>query len=164
MNIKRSIVQLVLAGAALFVLCGGALVQAFTGPAAVPPLKNASPALDTTTTPQTKDATGSSVFGTVPGVLLDIKGNTSAERLYAWENIVTSQDLTVKGLLVGQENWTSGLRPVCVYEDTSNPLNPNNHKLTICAPQCGNGFVEAGEQCDDGNATNGDGCSISCTL
>jgi cysteine-rich repeat protein len=29
---------------------------------------------------------------------------------------------------------------------------------------CGNGVVEAGEQCDDGNAVNGDGCSNQCVL
>ena len=29
-------------------------------------------------------------------------------------------------------------------------------------PACGNGVVEAGEVCDDGNANNGDGCSSSC--
>lgn len=27
---------------------------------------------------------------------------------------------------------------------------------------CGNGTVEAGEQCDDGNAVSGDGCSATC--
>jgi cysteine-rich repeat protein len=30
-------------------------------------------------------------------------------------------------------------------------------------PECGNGIVEAGEQCDDGNNINGDGCSAVCT-
>jgi cysteine-rich repeat protein len=30
-------------------------------------------------------------------------------------------------------------------------------------PVCGDGHVDAGEQCDDGNTTNGDGCSASCT-
>jgi cysteine-rich repeat protein len=29
-------------------------------------------------------------------------------------------------------------------------------------PVCGNGKVEAGEQCDDGNTTNSDGCSNTC--
>ena len=29
-------------------------------------------------------------------------------------------------------------------------------------PECGNGYVESGEQCDDGNLINGDGCSASC--
>jgi cysteine-rich repeat protein len=29
---------------------------------------------------------------------------------------------------------------------------------------CGNGAVEAGEQCDDGNMMNGDGCSATCQI
>jgi cysteine-rich repeat protein len=29
-------------------------------------------------------------------------------------------------------------------------------------PVCGNGALETGEQCDDGNAANGDGCSSTC--
>jgi uncharacterized protein (TIGR03382 family) len=29
-------------------------------------------------------------------------------------------------------------------------------------PTCGNGVVDPGEQCDDGNTTNGDGCSSTC--
>jgi len=32
-----------------------------------------------------------------------------------------------------------------------------------CPAVCGNGVLEAGEQCDDGNTTNGDGCSSTCT-
>jgi TonB family protein len=31
-------------------------------------------------------------------------------------------------------------------------------------PACGNGRVEAGEDCDDGNRTAGDGCSASCRV
>lgn len=34
----------------------------------------------------------------------------------------------------------------------------------VCLPAgCGNGFVEAGELCDDGNVVSGDGCSLDCT-
>lgn len=33
-----------------------------------------------------------------------------------------------------------------------------------CAPVCGNGVVEMGEQCDDGNTNDGDGCDASCLL
>jgi len=29
-------------------------------------------------------------------------------------------------------------------------------------PSCGNGKLEAGEECDDGNRTAGDGCSATC--
>ncbi|HKQ97731.1 MAG TPA: DUF4215 domain-containing protein [Candidatus Polarisedimenticolia bacterium] len=31
-------------------------------------------------------------------------------------------------------------------------------------PRCGNGFVQPGEACDDGNLANGDGCSAACLL
>ena len=31
-------------------------------------------------------------------------------------------------------------------------------------PQCGNAIVEPGEQCDDGNSTNGDACENNCTV
>jgi len=35
-----------------------------------------------------------------------------------------------------------------------------------CVPTgiCGDGILDAGEQCDDGNTDNGDGCSAGCTL
>ncbi len=35
--------------------------------------------------------------------------------------------------------------------------NPENSKIYIW--RCGNGVIEAGEDCDDGNTNNGDGCS-----
>jgi cysteine-rich repeat protein len=31
-------------------------------------------------------------------------------------------------------------------------------------PVCGNGKLEPGEECDDGNLSNGDGCSCTCTV
>jgi cysteine-rich repeat protein len=31
-------------------------------------------------------------------------------------------------------------------------------------PSCGNGKLEQGEQCDDGNTVSGDGCSSTCTI
>ncbi|MCF7835342.1 DUF4215 domain-containing protein [Candidatus Gracilibacteria bacterium] len=33
-----------------------------------------------------------------------------------------------------------------------------------CIANCGNGILNTGEQCDDGNTTAGDGCSSACTL
>ena len=38
----------------------------------------------------------------------------------------------------------------------------SNGACTVPAPVCGNGIREAGEQCDDGNTTNLDGCSSTC--
>ena len=34
--------------------------------------------------------------------------------------------------------------------------------IGAAAPTCGNNMVEAGETCDDGNTTDGDGCSATC--
>jgi len=36
--------------------------------------------------------------------------------------------------------------------------------LVCPVPECGNGMKETGEQCDDGNRSNGDGCSSRCTI
>jgi cysteine-rich repeat protein len=43
---------------------------------------------------------------------------------------------------------------------------------TLCGPSCGslsqtvcgNGILESGEECDDGNLVSGDGCSLLCTI
>jgi len=35
-------------------------------------------------------------------------------------------------------------------------------KVEVIGPVCGNGVVESGEQCDDGNTNSGDGCSATC--
>jgi cysteine-rich repeat protein len=37
-------------------------------------------------------------------------------------------------------------------------------KIKVVAPGCGDTFVQAGEECDDGNTTSGDGCSDMCKL
>ena len=38
------------------------------------------------------------------------------------------------------------------------------YRLGVTVDQCGNGTQAAGEQCDDGNTTSGDGCSSVCRL
>jgi cysteine-rich repeat protein len=38
----------------------------------------------------------------------------------------------------------------------------HGHETVPARPACGNGIIEAGEQCDDGNTGDGDGCSSSC--
>lgn len=35
---------------------------------------------------------------------------------------------------------------------------------SLTTAQCGDGIVDSGEQCDDGNLFGGDGCSASCTI
>jgi cysteine-rich repeat protein len=41
----------------------------------------------------------------------------------------------------------------------TDPANP----LSTPPPACGNNLLAVGEQCDDGNTSNGDGCSSNCT-
>ncbi len=40
--------------------------------------------------------------------------------------------------------------------------NESYFKRCTLEPACGNGILESNEQCDDGNNTDGDGCSASC--
>jgi len=48
------------------------------------------------------------------------------------------------------------------YSDCSLAGNGNvNDGLGGCT-KCGNGFVDIGEVCDDGNTNSGDGCSSDC--
>lgn len=37
-------------------------------------------------------------------------------------------------------------------------------RLFFALAECGNGFLDAGEECDDGNFGNGDGCSTFCEI
>jgi cysteine-rich repeat protein len=44
------------------------------------------------------------------------------------------------------------------------PAGSNANNDADCAPRCGNQQVETGEQCDDGNASGGDGCTAGCMV
>lgn len=44
----------------------------------------------------------------------------------------------------------------------ANCEDPACAEATVCAVECGNGRVDSGEQCDDGNAIIGDGCDSTC--
>ncbi len=45
----------------------------------------------------------------------------------------------------------------------SSAISSTSSISSAAAPICGNGLLEAGEQCDDGNFIAGDGCSIACS-
>jgi cysteine-rich repeat protein len=56
--------------------------------------------------------------------------------------------------------WVTPLvNGVCDF--TSSATKTDNFKVRGL-PKCGDGKLDAGEECDDGNAINGDGCSVSC--
>jgi cysteine-rich repeat protein len=64
--------------------------------------------------------------------------------------------------------------PAC--QDAQNPAQAPIHVVGACPPgtdpsttdclasTCGDGVVDASEQCDDGNTTAGDGCSANCSF
>ncbi len=45
-----------------------------------------------------------------------------------------------------------------------NDARPGIDGITVITTMCGNGSVDNGEQCDDGNKTPGDGCSVICQI
>ena len=51
----------------------------------------------------------------------------------------------------------------CSKTCTAEPkCRDSSGKTGACATSCGNGNIEPGEDCDDGNQVSGDGCSSSC--
>jgi len=60
--------------------------------------------------------------------------------------------------------------PPCVLADFDNDGDIDLNDTAVFqnvftgGPVCGNGIVEPGEQCDDGNTVNNDGCTNACTL
>lgn len=52
----------------------------------------------------------------------------------------------------------------CANDDGCCPAGCNANNDDDCSSICGNGIVEEGEQCDDGNSIDGDGCSAVCIL
>ncbi|MFO0556276.1 MAG: proprotein convertase P-domain-containing protein [Polyangiaceae bacterium] len=62
-------------------------------------------------------------------------------------------------------NLAVGSYAVCVEDWLNDGTSPPYLLLVgVLAPGCGNGIIEAGEQCDDGNVLDGDSCSSTCQL
>jgi len=59
---------------------------------------------------------------------------------------------------------TSGTYLLIIEEDTPGTGSPTSIALTVLLPlpACGDGTLDPGEVCDDGNTTDGDGCSADC--
>jgi cysteine-rich repeat protein len=68
-----------------------------------------------------------------------------------------------EGLLVPMTITCSGFRDLASVA-VLNHERPSDVVLEPLAPVCGNGHVDPGEQCDDGNRISGDGCSSTCRL
>ena len=55
----------------------------------------------------------------------------------------------------------NSLNKIALFLDLKSTIVPTSkYELSIC----GNGILESGEACDDGNVTDGDGCESNCTI
>ena len=80
------------------------------------------------------------------------------------------------GTVVASGNYNAAVPTVSVPMTDTAVTEPIGfeHALASTLPQfgvflvrstpCGDGSIDAGEACDDGNLANGDGCSVSCTV
>jgi cysteine-rich repeat protein len=69
-------------------------------------------------------------------------------------------DIPENGKIVAAGSFSSGLDiPILVRFEGGewDGVEP-------CVEDCGNGDVEILEECDDGNVTSGDGCSVACLV
>ena len=58
----------------------------------------------------------------------------------------------------------TGLGEECDDGDQNSDSQPDACRTNCTNHRCGDGVTDSGEQCDDGNTVNGDGCSASCQI
>ena len=80
----------------------------------------------------------------------------------------------INNFCVGDDLHTVTISPICTQDLTCDDIT--NEQITTCEfgckggvckpynPKCGNGILDSGEQCDDDNINNGDGCSSQCLV
>jgi cysteine-rich repeat protein len=71
-------------------------------------------------------------------------------------------------LALAIERHTDPNNPARIMSAAFNPQHTGTRAgadmISVGPAACGNGLVELGEQCDDGNTTSGDGCSAVCQI
>ncbi len=87
------------------------------------------------------------------------------------EGCTVFNDLSAGDYTISEEiknNWTAlepadGQIDIELEAGEEKIVNFINYYQEPPAPYCGDGHLDPGEQCDDGNNVNGDGCSATCT-
>jgi cysteine-rich repeat protein len=79
------------------------------------------------------------------------------------DGMVCTRDMIINGgTCTAACSFTNIVAPM--NGDGCCPAGANSLNDTDCPPRCGNGLMEANEQCDDGNMNNADGCTNLCML
>ena len=73
--------------------------------------------------------------------------------------VCTETDTCAEGECIGSDAKDCADNDLCTT-DSCHPIDGCLH--VAIAPCCGNGQKEGGEECDDGNLANGDGCDSNC--
>jgi cysteine-rich repeat protein len=114
-------------------------------------------------------------FIATPGVPVTLTGSATCpvgqtpEYRY-WSKQFTDQNWTILGPYVpGSTTWTPPFEAhwcVTVVARAVGATEPYQVRASaVCnTPRCGNGVIDSGEECDDGNTRNGDACEADCTL
>ncbi len=99
-----------------------------------------------------------------PGFVCTVTGGNggSCKKTVCGDGIVEGGEQCDKGALNG---LILGDGSGCTLTCTDEPVCRNGAGVNqACAVTCGDGVRDASEQCDDGNRSNGDGCSASCQM
>jgi cysteine-rich repeat protein len=97
-----------------------------------------------------------------------VAGGTSGQKCQATTELAACGDCSATGVCVANACPPSRCGDGCVDPRTGETCDPPNTATcdanchTIAAAVCGNGILETGEQCDDGNVINLDGCNSTC--
>ncbi|MAJ61836.1 MAG: hypothetical protein CBC48_19085 [bacterium TMED88] len=107
----------------------------------------------------------------------NLTGNQSFAIDFSWTSTQINRGCTSEFLGIcfgGQERSASrfGLQPESLpqYSSPNSEAPSDGHfvkataTVTAVIPVCGNGLLEPGEECDDSNPTDGDGCSQLCAI
>ena len=102
-------------------------------------------------------------FGTRTSTPTNTDTPTSTPTMSSSPTVTATQIPTPTDTVTPTATDTSAPTPSATATPTDTPL-PATPAATQTMAICGDGIVEPGEECDDGNTVSGDGCSAECRI